>query len=463
MLSIHKNSLFLIIFLADDVDHKYIKDYLLQNKISDKDINDFFSDKIKKIDKIDFEEITINQRLLLMAYFYLYVFLKTNTLSNDKLSKITSIMNISNEYSTFLQFNYKRIDHTKILKEKKAINIILEPTPKIKTWIANIVYTANRKGSFIKKKVLTGLDSKRYEHYFDKKALETLEDTPGLEIAVRKFNQYGIERYLKIQYTGSNIKVSKKNFPQLFNILLTACRILDIKKIPDLYIDLGFINAWTVGVEKPVIVITSGCVGLLSYEELLFVIGHELGHIKSQHVLYHQMAAIISDLGTIIGQATLGIGGLISKGLEFALLNWARKSEFTADRAGLLACQNINSAITAMMKIAGVPPRYYKLIKPEDFLNQAAEFEDLDFDSLNKIVKSLSVMSKGHPWTVMRAAEMNKWIKKGEYDRIINSFSSKEAKKTKKNMTNTDKSFCKNCGKQLQENIKFCTNCGSKR
>lgn len=463
MRAVQKKFFFLIIFLADDIDHKYIKDYLIQNKISDDEINNWFNDKNKSLEKIDFEDFTINQRLLLTAYFFLYVFFKTKTLKNDKLSEISSIMNISNEYSSFLQFNFNRIDYTKVLKDKKAISIILEPTPKIKTWIANIVYTANRKGNFIKKRVLTGLYSKRYEHHFDKKALEALEDTPGLEIAVRKFNQYGIERYLKIQYTGSNIKVTKNNFPQLFNILLTACKILDIKKIPDLYIDLGFINAWTVGVEKPVIVITSGCVGLLSYEELLFVIGHELGHIKSQHVLYHQMAVIISDLGTVIGQATLGIGGLISKGLEFALLNWARKSEFTADRAGLLACQNINSAITAMMKIAGVPPRYYKLIKPEDFLDQASEFEDLDFDSLNKIVKSLSVMSKGHPWTVMRAAEMNKWIKKGEYDRILNNYSSKEAKNKKNNIANTDKLFCNNCGKQLKEDIKFCTNCGSKR
>lgn len=64
-------------------------------------------------------------------------------------------------------------------------------------------------------------------------------------------------------------------------------------------------NAFAAGVEDPIIVINSGAIDLLTYEELLFIIGHEVGHIKSQHVLYSQMAQILPILGDIIGSATL--------------------------------------------------------------------------------------------------------------------------------------------------------------
>jgi Zn-dependent protease with chaperone function len=99
------------------------------------------------------------------------------------------------------------------------------------------------------------------------------------------------------------------------------------------------VNAFTAGVERPIVVVTSGAVDLLTHEELAFLIGHELGHIKSGHVLYHQMADILPLLGSIVASATLGMGGLVSTGIQLALLNWYRMSEFPADRAGLLVCK----------------------------------------------------------------------------------------------------------------------------
>ena len=52
--------------------------------------------------------------------------------------------------------------------------------------------------------------------------------------------------------------------------------------------------AFAIGMEKHTIVITSGLVELLEDDELRFVIGHELGHIKSGHMLYRTMAVFLS-------------------------------------------------------------------------------------------------------------------------------------------------------------------------
>lgn len=271
-----------------------------------------------------------------------------------------------------------------------------------------------------------GLDSSLYEHPFDRKALNALKGTPGLETAVKAFNKYGIEKMLRIQHTGSNIRISDNNLPEVQQILRLACKNLGIFEIPDIYVQWGYdINAFTAGVEKPLIVLNSGAVDLMTADELLFVIGHELGHIKSQHVLYHQMSMVLPFIGELVGSATLGLGDLVAKGIQLALLNWQRMSEFTADRAGLLACQDINVAVCSMMKMAGLPGRYFGRTSVDSFMKQAKDFEGVEYDMLDKTAKLLSIMWQNHPWTVARASEMLKWIESNEYQRIIKTYGKK--------------------------------------
>jgi len=65
--------------------------------------------------------------------------------------------------------------------------------------------------------------------------------------------------------------------------------------------------------------VTTGLLDLMNEDEVLAVIAHELGHIKSGHVLYKTMARVIGLLLTLIGDMTLGIGRIIGRSLEAAL------------------------------------------------------------------------------------------------------------------------------------------------
>tara|TARA_Y100000389_G_C17427162_1_gene500262 strand:- start:149 stop:1423 length:1275 start_codon:yes stop_codon:yes gene_type:complete len=408
----------LVLFCLDSKDFNEAPKLL---DLSEKKFKKLIIDHKKLLDGFDASKFSQSQALLILNYLHLYLSLHSKNLqSNRKLKTLRKIFNINDLYLSSIYSALKRLNPNRVLSNRSPLESIVNPTDETTMWATNVVYSFIKAGKFVDKKVIPGLSYEEYQHSFDKKALEALQRTPGLETVVRKFNQYGLEKILKVNYTGSYIKVDKDNFPEVHRALLHVCEVLDQPQIPDLYIMTDFINGFTIGVEKPMIVISSGSVGLLSYDELLFLLAHEVGHIKSQHVLYYQMAQVVPMMGDLLSSVTLGLGGLFSTGIQVALLNWQRKAEFTADRAGLLACQNVEAATTVMMKLAGAPPRFYGSLKAEDFKRQAKEFEGFDEDNLDKVAKTLSVMLSTHPWTVMRGSELYKWVEAGHYDNILN-------------------------------------------
>ena len=272
------------------------------------------------------------------------------------------------------------------------------------------------------KQIISGLSHEQYEHPFDQKALQTLEKPlvgliPNpIPIVGEWITSNFIERIFNVQYTGSNLRVTKDNYPNIHEYLEYACKILNVEKVPELYIQWGYnINAFTVGAENPIIVLNSGMIDLCDEDEILFIIGHELGHIKSNHMLYHMMAQYLNELVGIMGP----IANMVTVGVQYAIYYWYRMSEFTADRAGLMCCQNQDAVIMAFMKMAGMPQTHFNEMNKSAFIQQARDFKQLDTESMNKLIKIVSIANDTHPWTVMRAAELLKWIDKGEYNKFV--------------------------------------------
>lgn len=273
------------------------------------------------------------------------------------------------------------------------------------------------------KQILHGLNHEQYEHPFDQKALASLEK-PLVGIIPNPIPKIGefitsnwIEKIFNVQYTGSNLKVTRDNYPKIYELLDYACEILDVRNKPELYIQWGYdINAFTVGAEHPIIVLNSGMIDLCDEDEALFIIGHELGHIKSNHMLYHMMAQYFNG---IINLIPFVITKTLAASIQYLLYYWYRMSEFTADRAGLMCCQNKDAAVRAFMKMAGVPKAHFGDLNMETFIQQARDFKQLDEDGMNKLIKVLSIADDNHPWTVMRAAELLKWINDGEYTKFV--------------------------------------------
>lgn len=270
------------------------------------------------------------------------------------------------------------------------------------------------------RQVLSQLSPYQYEHPSDRKALNSLEKMPGISGLFKKVNEYGIDRLLRLQCVGSDIRVSATNFPELYGAFAEACQILEVP-LPELYLirGNGHIQTFTYGVEHSIVMINLEGMKELTPDEWVYLFGHEIAHIKSQHMLYYQSAIVLPTLKQVLSTTTLGLGGLATSGVEIALFNWLMMAKFTADRAGLLACQNLDVAISTLIKVAGLPSQYINETVIAEFKQQALEFDASSENKLDQVAKTLSFMEHTYPWSVIRAAELLEWVESGGYDAIL--------------------------------------------
>lgn len=305
---------------------------------------------------------------------------------------------------------------------------------------------------------LFGLNSIDYEHPLDRQALQALETTPGLSRAISQFLGNTVERNFRIELMATGIRVTEKNFPQLYKAYHETCEILDMPHRPPLYISNDpRINAFAAGSENPMIAFTSEAVSTMGTDELRYIIGHELAHVKSNHGLYRILAELFKLLAEGVNRL-VGFMPLIAfQGLALALMKWSRMAEFTCDRAGLLACQNLDAAIRANLKLAGLPSKLQNRDVVDEFIQQARDFEDFDANMWDRIIKDVSVLNRSHPWTVVRAKELLIWHESGEYDRII-----KQCEDRAQTPIRIDASFCPYCGTSMASDVSFCGGCGAK-
>lgn len=260
------------------------------------------------------------------------------------------------------------------------------------------------------------LEPSDFQHPDDVVATDTLRKIPGLDTLVAKIMEYGFERLYYLENVAGNVRVTKQMFGRMHRSLQWACQILDVEE-PELYVTLDPVpNAYTYGHTRPFIVLSSGLVDMLDDEERFFVIAHELGHVKCDHVLYTVLAQNIAAIMAMIGQATLGLGALLGQGLVLALNEWYRKAELTADRAGLLCVQDIQPCIRTFMKLAGGASRLYQEMDQQEFLRQIRSYEDADRSTLNKAYKFLLTAYRTHPFPIMRAKELDAWHGTGYRD-----------------------------------------------
>ena len=153
---------------------------------------------------------------------------------------------------------------------------------------------------------------------------------------------------------GNSVEVSENNFPELFEILKSQSKKLELRTIPSMYImeHGGFLNAFATKLLGRNYVVLYTQVLEAAYQEgmltVSFIIGHELGHIKRKHV-----------------------GGLLSKFIfparfcPFLNVAYSRACEYTCDTIGYdLSPEGAQNGLL----ILAVGKNLYKKINVNEFI-----------------------------------------------------------------------------------------------
>jgi Zn-dependent protease with chaperone function len=295
----------------------------------------------------------------------------------------------------------------------------------------------------------------------DQIALANLQKMPLLPQIVRQFNETAGDRFFYAINSADSIRCADGQFTTLFKIMQEASLILDAPE-PELYIRYSpKYNAYTAGINRTFIVIQSAIAESFTNEELLFIVGHEIGHIKCGHILYQMVGRLLVPLIEALGQATLGIGQIAGMGIVGAFYEWMRQAEFSCDRAGLLACQNPRVALSAIMKLGCGNSRFNDEMNLDLFLEQARQHSEAEgAERISKILLFLMYnWQLDHPQVVYRAQQLDQWVNSGEYDRIISGDYAQDAEG---GTQIGPKIQCKTCSISVPITNSFCPKCGTK-
>jgi len=262
---------------------------------------------------------------------------------------------------------------------------------------------------------LPDISSRAYEHPADRTALVALRKLTGFDVILRNLAGLFSDRSLRLMFLASSVRASEQQFPHLYQTMLDGAYVLDLPRVPELFITQDpAVNAMALGTDKPFIVITTGMVDLMDTEEIRFVIGHELGHVLSGHSVYRTMLYYLIALAARLALVPFAWIGL--KAVIWGLEEWHRKSELSADRAGLLAGQDVPAGRRALMKLAGGPQ--LAELSHDAFLEQAREYDGVP-DVREGLIKLLQLVGTTHPFAVVRFAELDRWASEGEYRDIL--------------------------------------------
>ncbi|MCX7800031.1 MAG: M48 family metallopeptidase [Fimbriimonadales bacterium] len=268
---------------------------------------------------------------------------------------------------------------------------------------------------------LPGLRAESFAHEGDRAALQALQKVPLLPKVIQKFHEVGLDRRMYLLNMASAVRCGPRQFRTVYGIFRECCAVLDVPE-PELYVTANpFPNAFAGGVERPYITLRSSILDALDDAHLYHLIGHELGHVKAGHVLYKSVAAVLLPLLEMLGRRTFGLGDVAGMGLLMAMAQWSRMAELTADRAGLLASQSLETSIEANLRLCAGISRFAHELDADEFLLQARAYQDAG--PADKVLLFLSGSAAlTHPMPVHRAKELERWANSGAYDRILAGF-----------------------------------------
>ncbi len=260
--------------------------------------------------------------------------------------------------------------------------------------------------------ILTGLSVKDYAHPDDIAAINALKTFAEIDNIMTKLGDKANNLVNRAFALGYCVRITQENSPKLYNLVSEVCEILDYKKMPEIYTKRGYsLDVDVSGADNPTIIIPNNLID--SYNDLFlrFAVGRAISKLKSDYLKFYTIA-----------KATIEIVEFSKKlpdAINILFARWMQKAELTADRGGLLACQDFNTSMRFLMNYAGMPVAFTETVSVPDYI----ELCRTD-DKAVKTSKAMLTLTNCTGWYNDRIVELFNWYSLGEYSDILDSYKS---------------------------------------
>ena len=305
-----------------------------------------------------------------------------------------------------------------------------------------------------------GISPAAFQHPDDDDASAAIRHVPMFP-QILKFVMSHQERFVEIDNLTSSLKLGPNQCRSIYSEYAQAAKVLDVNPIPDLHLRNGPVNAYAYGINRPIIMIFSGLLEALNQDEIIAVLGHELGHVKCKHMLNKTLAHLLS-IGVLqtVSRTLPLIGPASMLALHAALFHWSRRAEISCDRAAMLAVQDERIVASALGKLAGWSHVLDSSISLEALLEQSRRYDDYDAEldtSAYKAIHAIGNWDLTHPFPISRVARILEWGKSDQYRSILAG----EYPRNEHKAAAMGKQICSGCGNNVAEESQYCTNCGA--
>jgi Zn-dependent protease with chaperone function/ssDNA-binding Zn-finger/Zn-ribbon topoisomerase 1 len=259
----------------------------------------------------------------------------------------------------------------------------------------------------------TLLQPSEYEHPSMQSVNQAMRKSPILNAVAEKVSRKVGKPWYESTFTS--IPVTERQFPRVHDVALIAARRLGMHKMPAVYVESsrGYASATYGSKQDAFVNVGSFLPRLLRDRELLFVVGHEYGHLIGHHALWTTVSNFMfgEHRSSLMADGVLGLLNpvrLVSAGVEALITNWMRIADFTADRVGLLAVGDFEVARRALFLL---------------YQKSRADLGEVDLDewmrqqeaSDPQITKVSQLMSSGAPYLGVRLNELKRFCESPQY------------------------------------------------
>lgn len=190
------------------------------------------------------------------------------------------------------------------------------------------------------------LDKDLFIHSREEEFLNVLKENLIFEEELEEYYIKFIEKKRLPDLLGKTVKITSKQFGQVYEIINRICNLLELDTIQAYVFEDFYYGVSAKGIRYQWIEISAKTIEDFTTEELEFMIAKELYNIKFGNTYYSMIIQLFIEN---IEKIKVPFGHVAKEGIKAAMFKWHRVMNFSSDNFGYAVCGNLKSAVNAIL------------------------------------------------------------------------------------------------------------------